>query len=179
MINDSKVIKHFKNAWKEKRIFVECRENRKMLICDLNIVIEVPITLKLFNDREMFPELPTQPKECFTYSRTIGFEKQGPQIYKLIENLLASDLKKLMITRWLFDNIRLLHNNEKYLFIDQRYLDLFEESYQAYSSLQPNAPIVLASDQIHFVEDVIAIIMPIKTNLTDEDKFPNIPELRA
>lgn len=194
MLNESKMVKYFKNAWKEK-IFVEAREDSdELLICDSKVLVKVSVSLKLFNDRAMFPELPTQPGECFTYGKWDGFHKHGPKMYTLIEDLLKENLKELTITPWLYFNkintARLFYAGEKYLFANQIFLELFDGPYKAYSALHSaSSPIILINinddyddclNAERMLKAFFAMIMPTKLNIiTDEDKFPAIPDLRC
>lgn len=189
VLNKSKIIKYFKNIWRQgEKILVEAGENPgELLISDLLIIIKVPTTLKLFNDPKMFPELP-QPGKCFTYQIT-GFNRQGPKIHELIKVILQENLKKLTMTRWLFSHetiARLFYADKKYLFVNQMFLDLFNldiGSYQVYSSLKSaTAPVVLINDKdnLDIFDRIFAVILPLWIDLvTDEDKFPAIPDLNV
>lgn len=174
MFNDSKVVKHFKEVWKNGRVLVE-NSDPGYLISDINIVLRVSPGLKLFNDREMFPELPG-PGESYMYGKHFGFRKDGPKIKKLIESFLKSELVEVHATPWRHRDAVLVRGGQKYQFLDQRFLDLFNGNYTGLCKLEKrHEPVIYGGTT---VEKVFAVLMPMRVDLAEQaDRFPNIPEL--
>ena len=180
MINESAVNKHFKKMWKKGQIFVE-DSSPGYLISDVNLILRVPEGLRLFDDRALFPELPPENK-CYTYgklySKLHGFLKVGPEIEELIKNFLKEDLAEIQATPWRYEDAVLMHNNEKYLFVNQQFLNLLAGNYTGYNNIERKDSPVIYGDSKD-IKKVFAVIMPMRIDFTREDcsKFPNIPEL--
>ncbi len=166
MLNDSLIIKHFKDQWKQM-VIVE-RSGSDLLITDRSVIVRLPDIHKLFNDRAMFPELPTDG-ECFNYSKQRPINKQGLGIQRLIDQIVKGGLRVLAPTDWQFcgkTNARLFYSDNVPIFIDQKFLDLFNDSF-ALRGNKANSPIIMGSDDY-----VIGAIMPVSIRLQPENIFP-------
>lgn len=175
-INESLAVKHFKKALADNRIYVENHDG-DFYITDINMIIKIPenpLQFKLFNDRTMFPELPGIG-EIYTYSKLVGFNKQGPSIIKLIKSLTNSDYKPLTVTPWLFsvtnkkgeDKILKLFYHEKTpIFIDTQFLNLFDDC--NWYGIDYKQPIINAL----CADEITGVICPYKLDLKPEDTFP-------
>ncbi len=178
MINESAVNKHFKKVWRDGQILVE-NSDPGYLISDTILILRVSKDLKLFNDRALFPELPPENK-CYTYSKLRGFQKDGPKIEELMKRFLKEDLAEIQATPWRYEDAVLMHNNEKYLFVNQRFLNLLNlvTNHIGYNNTKrTDSPIIYGNSKD--VKKVFAVIMPLQIDFTREDysKFPHIPEL--
>lgn len=178
MINESAVNKHFKKVWRDGQILVE-NSDPGYLISDINIILRVSKGLKLFNDRALFPELPPENK-CYIYSKLRGFQKDGPGIEELMKRFLKEDLAEIQATPWRYEDAVLMHNNEKYLFVNQQFLNLLNlvTNHIGYNNTKrTDSPIIYGDSKD--VKKVFAVIMPLRIAFTSEDsnRFPNIPEL--
>ena len=178
MINESAVNKHFKKVWRDGQILVE-NSDPGYLISDINLILRVPEGLRLFDDRALFPELPPENK-CYTYGKLRGFQKNGPKIEELIKNFLKEDLAEIQATPWRHEDAVLMHNNEKYLFVNQQFLNLLNlvTNHIGYNDTKRTDSPVIYGDSKD-VKKVFAVIMPMRIDFTSEDsnRFPNIPEI--
>lgn len=170
MLNESLVIKYFKKALKG-RVFLE-NYHGDLYITDTNIIIKIPgnpLQFKLFNDHAMFPELPGIG-ESYTYSKLVGFNKQGPSCYKLIKSLLDNDYKPLTVTPWILETgdktVRLSYCEKTPIFIDTRFLNLFDG--HTWHGTDHNKPIIDALN----VEDITGVLMPFKVKFEPRHSFP-------
>jgi hypothetical protein len=178
MINESAVNKHFKKVWRDGQILVE-NSSPGYLISDINIILRVSKDLKLFNDRALFPELPPENK-CYIYGKLRGFQKDGPKIEELIKRFLKEDLTEIQATPWRYENAVLMYNDEKHLFVDQRFLNMLNlvTNHIGYNDTKrTDSPVIYGNSKD--VKKVFAVIMPMRIYFTSEDsnRFPNIPEL--
>ena len=178
MINESAVNKHFKKVWRYGQIFVE-NSDPGYLISDTNLILRVSKDLKLFNDRALFPELPPENK-CYTYGELRGFQKNGPKIEELMKRFLEEDLAEIQATPWRYENAVLMYNDEKHLFVDQRFLNLLNlvTNHIGYNNTKRTDSPVIYGDSKD-VKKAFAVIMPMRIDFTRKDysKFPNIPEI--
>ena len=178
MINESAVNKHFKKVWRDGQIFVE-NSDPGYLISDTHLILRVSKDLKLFNDRALFPELPPENK-CYSYSKLRGFQKDGPKIEEFMKNLLKEELAEIQATPWRYENAVLMHNNEKYLFVNQQFLNLLNlvTTHIGYNNTKRTDSPVIYGDSKD-VKKVFAVIMPLRIEFikNNYNKFPNIPEL--
>lgn len=178
MINESAVNKYFKKVWRDGQILVE-NSDPGYLVSDTNLILRVSKDLKLFNDRALFPELPPENK-CYIYSKLRGFQKDGPKIEELMKHFLKEDLTEIQATPWRYEDAVLMCNNEKYLFVNQQFLNLLNlvTNHIGYNDTKrTDSPIIYGNSKD--VKKVFAVIMPMRINFTSEDsnRFPNIPEL--
>jgi hypothetical protein len=171
-INESLAVKHFKKALADNRIYVENHDG-DLYITDTHIIIKIPgnpLQFKLFNDRTMFPELPGIG-EIYTYSKLVGFNKQGPSITKLVNSLIDSNYKPLTVTPWIYSvfddtTLRLFYNKTTPIFVNTRFLDLFKA--RTWYGTEHSKPIIDALN----VEEITSVIMPYKVKLKPNEIFP-------
>ena len=180
MLNENLITKHFKALWKS-RIFVE-RQGDQLFVTDTNLLIRLPDTAALFNDRAMFPELP-EDGESFTYSKQIGFNKNGPKVYDLIKTFCSQDLKPVTLSKWFFNVgkaesvfARLLYFDTVPVMVNQSFLNLFNCLPFVYGT-GGHKPIIVFEDETTDPAAVLGAIMPVKFNkdtLDPADKFPRV-----
>jgi hypothetical protein len=173
MLNETLITNYFKQSWKY-RIYVEQVDASTMLVCDGDVILKVTPDFKLFNDRSMFPELPTEG-ESHTYSKTMGNNKATLEIKKLVEQILRKDIEEAVITSWvLLDNMvpaRLLHIGDIPILVTQKHLDWFDKTIKAFSDR--DTPVILTNDCTRpYFENVIAVLERYKPKTYD--KFPAV-----
>jgi hypothetical protein len=185
-LNESAFSKCFQTAYKSNCVYIEQCDNGEMIVSSGAILIrtfrELLNSLKPFTDRSMFPELPQNPGECYTYNKTKGLSKDSnARPRKLLQDNLTGNFTKFTPTPWMLGNdARLLYAEDQFLFLSQKLLDLFpscDKPISFYGRINKRyAPVILSIGEPNEA-DTFAIIAPLLQEVEGDRRFPNIPKL--
>jgi len=169
MLNETLVIKYFKEAYKD-RIFIQNCDGH-LILGTTNVFVKIPgnpYQFKLFNDRSAFPEMPKEIGSSMIYSKqpdSCNYTK-GPNMQAVIDTVLSKDLKPVSFSPWLLKSTEthahLTYCEKEPILINQTFLNLFDNETSWYGS-DSKSPVLIATPALT-LDGFYGLIMPMITD---------------